>query len=205
MTTDSTTPTNEVGNKSTSSRHEEVLDAGLRVFASKGYRGATIEDIAKELGFTSAALYYYIKSKQDLLLQTVNRPIDSLIESANQIESLNISSAEKLTMLIENHVLLAIERRDWFTVMLRDQSHLPESNIVELRNRDKHYRQLLVKLIIAGNESGEFAVKNPGVCSMVIVGALNWTLQWVQPDGVLNPKAVAQEIAATLLNGIVKK
>jgi hypothetical protein len=108
-------------------------------------------------------------------------------------------------MLIENHVLLAIERRDWFTVMLRDQSHLPESNIVELRNRDKHYRQLLVKLIIAGNESGEFAVKNPGVCSMVIVGALNWTLQWVQPDGVLNPKAVAQEIAATLLNGIVKK
>ena len=205
MTSHQLTSKNGTTGKANSSRHEEVLDAGLRVFASKGYRGATIEDIAKELGFTSAALYYYIKSKQDLLLQTVYRPIDSLIESANQIDSLPGSSAEKLSILIENHILLTLERRDWFTVMLRDQSYLPESNIIELRNRDKHYRQIIVKVITDGNKSGEFDVKNPGVSSMVIIGALNWTLQWVQPDGVLNPKAVAKEIAGTLLNGIVKK
>ena len=118
-----------------SSRHKEVLDAGLRVFAAKGYRGATIEDIAKELGFTSAALYYYIKSKQDLLLQSVYRPIDSLIESANEIDSLDASSTEKLTKFIEYHVVLTLERREWLTVMLRDQSYLPEKNIEELYSR----------------------------------------------------------------------
>jgi len=199
------TPNNAIGKQPSPSRHQEVLDAGLRVFASKGYRGATIEDIAKELGFTSAALYYYIKSKQDLLLQGVYRPIDSLNESANEIVSLDVSSSEKLTIFIEYHIILTLERRDWLTVMLRDQSHLPESNIVELRNRDKYYRQTLIKIITEGNESGEFNVENPGICSMVILGALNWTLQWVRPDGPLDAKAVAQEIFSTILNGIAKK
>jgi AcrR family transcriptional regulator len=188
-----------------SSRHREVLDAGLRVFAAKGYRGATIEDIAKELGFTSAALYYYIDSKQDLLLQSVYRPIDSLIESANEIDALKASSTEKLTKFIEYHILLTLERREWLTVMLRDQSYLPEKNIEELRNRDKYYRQVLVKIITEGNKSGEFDVKDPSIASMVILGALNWTLQWVRPDGPLDSKAVAQEIFSTLLNGMVKK
>ena len=191
-------------NKSARSRHEEVLDAGLRVFALKGYRGATIEDIASELGFTSAALYYYIKSKQDLLLQTVYRPIDSLIKSANQYESFTGTSLEKFTRLVETHILLMIERRDWFIVMLRDQAHLPEDNILELRKRDRQYRQIFTQVIIEGNKSGEFDVKDPRVTTLVVLGALNWTLQWLQPGGDPDPKAVAKEIASTLLNGIAK-
>ena len=194
----------EGAEKSGRGRHEEVLNAGLRVFAQKGYRSATIEDIAGELGFTSAALYYYVKSKQDLLLQTVYRPINTLIESAEKDEAVDRTSTEKLTAFIENHILLMIEHRDWFTVMLRDQSFLPEGNIEELKKRDRQYRKIFVQVIDEGNKSGEFSVENPRVSSLVILGALNWTLQWLQPGGDLDPEVVAKEISKTLLNGIAK-
>ena len=190
--------------KSARGRHEEVLDAGLRIFASKGYRAATIEDIASELGFTSAALYYYIKGKQDLLLQAVNRPIDFLINSANQYEDFKGTSSQKLTALIETHILLIMEHRDWFTVRLRDKAFLPEKDIKELRKRDQQYRQIFSQVIIEGNQSGEFEVANPRVSALVILGSLNWTVHWLKPDGKIDPTAVAREISTTFLNGMMK-
>jgi len=190
--------------KSARSRHEEVLDAGLRIFASKGYRAATIDDIASELGFTSAALYYYIKGKQDLLRQSVNRPVDTLIKTATDYENFEGTNTEKLASLIENHIRLMMVHKDWFKVRRRDQVFLPEEDIKELRKRDQQYRQIFYQVIVDGNLSGEFEVENPVVCALAILGSLNWTVHWLNPEGDLDPPAVAKEISTTFLRGMKK-
>jgi len=46
---------------------EEILRAGLKVFAEKGYRGATMNDIATELEATKGLLYYHFKTKEEIL------------------------------------------------------------------------------------------------------------------------------------------
>jgi AcrR family transcriptional regulator len=48
-------------------RREQILDAALRVFAEKGFAGASIRDIAKEVGVTEGLLYHYFESKEQLL------------------------------------------------------------------------------------------------------------------------------------------
>jgi AcrR family transcriptional regulator len=48
-------------------RHEQIIDAALRVFAEKGFARATNRDIAREAGITTGLIYYYFKSKEDLL------------------------------------------------------------------------------------------------------------------------------------------
>jgi AcrR family transcriptional regulator len=48
-------------------RREQILDAALRIFAQKGFVGASIRDIAKEVGVTEGLLYHYFESKEQLL------------------------------------------------------------------------------------------------------------------------------------------
>ena len=48
-------------------KREEILKAGLKVFAEKGYRGATMDDIALELQATKGLLYYHFETKEQIL------------------------------------------------------------------------------------------------------------------------------------------
>ena len=48
-------------------RREQIIDAALRVFAQKGFARATNRDVAREAGITTGLIYYYFKSKEDLL------------------------------------------------------------------------------------------------------------------------------------------
>src|SRR5436305_1620134 len=48
-------------------RREQILDATLRVFSEKGYSGASMRDIAREVGVTEGLLYHYFESKEQLM------------------------------------------------------------------------------------------------------------------------------------------
>lgn len=52
---------------------ERILDIALELFAQNGYPGTSMSDIAKQLGFTKAALYKHYASKQEILDQIVER------------------------------------------------------------------------------------------------------------------------------------
>ena len=52
---------------------ERILDIALELFARNGYPGTSMSDIAKQLGFTKAALYKHYTSKQEILDQIVER------------------------------------------------------------------------------------------------------------------------------------
>jgi len=45
---------------------QQIIQAGLRVFAHKGFHGASIADIAKEAGVSKGLAYNYFKSKKEL-------------------------------------------------------------------------------------------------------------------------------------------
>src|SRR3954469_22815868 len=54
-------------------REKEVLDAAARVFARRGYANATVEQVAAELGILKGSIYYYVKTKDDLLFGVVQQ------------------------------------------------------------------------------------------------------------------------------------
>src|SRR5438552_6852873 len=47
-------------------RREQILDAAAKVFGEKGFAGASIRDIAREVGVTEGLLYHYFESKEQL-------------------------------------------------------------------------------------------------------------------------------------------
>jgi len=82
-------------------RRTQILQAALTVFLHKGYLEATIQDIAQEAGISSAAIYLYFDSKEDLFLslieslsfQDVLEEINSVLENKEEVELEDVRQA----------------------------------------------------------------------------------------------------------------
>ena len=60
-------------------RPQQILDAARRTFASKGYFGATLDDVAREAGITKGTIYLYYPSKQALFSEMVRAYADEVV------------------------------------------------------------------------------------------------------------------------------
>jgi AcrR family transcriptional regulator len=61
-------PTDALGEEQLKSTHERILDVALDLFLEKGYDKTSLREIAEQLGFSKAALYYHFASKDDIFM-----------------------------------------------------------------------------------------------------------------------------------------
>jgi len=87
-------------------RREQILDAALKVFGTKGFTDATNADIAREAGVTAAALYYYFPSKEDLFHAVIAARIDDALTpvlrtAGPQVDTSQLSPEQMLPFLVQ--------------------------------------------------------------------------------------------------------
>ncbi len=63
-------------------RTEAILDAAFDVFSVKGYRGATVDDIAQQAGVSKGTCYQYFSGKEEIFIATIDRSLERLIAEA---------------------------------------------------------------------------------------------------------------------------
>src|ERR1044072_6193097 len=113
--------------RSTHRRSTEILEAAARVFAERGYHGATTQDIADVLGIRQASLYYYFPSKEVALELVCLQGVGGFFEVAKAIASGPGSAADKLTRLIKSHLSPLPDRRDLVRGVVKEPPHLPRA------------------------------------------------------------------------------
>ena len=64
-------------------RHLQILQAAVKIIATKGFWGMSLQNISDELGITEAALYHYISSKDDLLNMVLSECYDTIDADEN--------------------------------------------------------------------------------------------------------------------------
>ncbi|MEO8668826.1 MAG: TetR family transcriptional regulator C-terminal domain-containing protein [Bauldia sp.] len=87
---------------------ERILDAGLEVFSTYGFRGATIDQIAAVAKMTKPNLLYYFRRKEDIYLAVLNRTHETWLQP---LEHLNPEGdpASEITAYIDRKLELARE------------------------------------------------------------------------------------------------
>ncbi|AJQ26168.1 TetR/AcrR family transcriptional regulator [Pelosinus fermentans] len=120
-------------------RITEILDAADQLFFTKSYQGTTIKDIAKKMGVAQGMLYYYFKSKEEVLETLLDRHASALISEIKEITCLNNTSPSEKMALTVAAVLRKTSYKDGFLLnMLYDTQNL--------HIKDKLFRQLAVSL-----------------------------------------------------------
>lgn len=139
-------------------RYQKVLDAAATAFADKGYSTAGIKDIADLLGLKSAALYYYLPSKEAALTAVCEAGVTTFIADLTEAIEKCATSPEKVRAAI--HVQLSPLRErpyaDYIRVFLRHRHELPDEERRHIVGLSRQYQKLVNKIFADGVRSGEF-------------------------------------------------
>jgi AcrR family transcriptional regulator len=184
-------------------RRADLLDAALNVFAEKGYDGASLQDIAERIGILKGSVYYYYKSKEDILFDVVKFVHDLHLENARSLVAAQGDPLDRLRFLLEGHAIFVCRNLDRATVFLREMDRLPPERQAEILGPDHSYQRVFRDAIVAAQKAGQVAAEvNPKLASLWILGALNWLHRWYRPDRSNGPEQVAAQFADQLTRGV---
>lgn len=105
-------------------RINEILDAADQLFFTKGYHSTTINDIAKKIGVAQGMLYYYFKSKKEILEKLLDRHASALISEIKTIIDCTNSPSEKIALTISNVIHKANYKDGLLLTLLYDTQNL---------------------------------------------------------------------------------
>lgn len=179
-------------------RFDEIVEAAAAVIARHGYRRSSIQQIADELGITPAALYHYVASKEDLLVEICMRAGHLLLAEANEVAALNAPPEEKVRLVAVRHLQLLKANRQIFTILIAERSELPEASLKQIVEGERSQFAVVLRIIL---ELEDLRV-DARIATYALFGMLNWTLRWYSESGIYNIEGVATEYSRILLRGV---
>ena len=181
-------------------RRQEILRAAARVFRRRGFDAAGMREIAEEADLSPGNLYHYFKGKQEILYFCQDRALDTMLDALDRAAG-DGPVASRLTMVLTAHVRCILDDMEGAAAHLVVDALPAELRGPIVAKRDR-YESGVRKLVEEGEQSGEFQVQEPVIITRAILGSLNWTAQWFDPDGTRTPGEVAKIIAAYLVHGL---
>ncbi len=104
-----------MGRPSGGNRKEEILEAGLEVFAKKGYYNTTTAHIAEKAGISQPYVFRFYKTKEELFIAALDRAFDRILDTFKNVEASTeqlvekmIDAYDKLSELHPNEIALQV-------------------------------------------------------------------------------------------------
>ena len=182
-------------------RLSEVIDAAAKVFAQRGYHGASQQDIADLLGMRQASLYYYFDSKEAALEAVCRDGHQDYVERIRRIARSSASAAQKVAEVLFHHA--APERRDFTLVFLRERRFLPLPARKRIRAFEVQYERSIQRIIEQGIRSGEFrADLDARMVTLALLGLGNTAAVWYGREPAVTPERMLRAYIDLLVRAL---
>lgn len=184
-------------------RWAQILDVAAQEFFEKGYDATSLQAIANRTGILKGSIYYYIKTKEDLL--------GSLLQEAHQKGLRNIrpivegpgNPIQRLAAMIRCHVDFVCTDRARTAVFLHERQRLSEEKRKECLGDEHAYPQLFQRVIVEGQKAALIQEHlNPQLTALCLIGSLNSLYEWFQPTGKFSVAAIGEHYVAVSLSGM---
>jgi AcrR family transcriptional regulator len=192
--------------KTLPAKEQEIIAVAARLFKEKGYRATTLEDIAAAVGMLKGSLYYYIRSKEELLYLVVRDPIRQAYNKLEEIVKSDAPVRVKIAQAITNHMTLFHQHYPHIAVYLHDFHHLLQKLDKNAIETPKHYQRLWAELLQQGVKTGELRYDlDTKVTGYAILGMCNWIYRWYNPHGALSAEDIAAIFTKLVLEGLTQR
>lgn len=163
-------------------RRRAIVRAARTVFAEKGYRQATLEEIAERAEFGKGTLYNYFEGgKEELLFAVLDDVYDSLCELAEELLSEDLvdehSSQEIFHRYISATIDHLMEHQDLFMLLIKEAHRMAfdeeEEKVEYFRRQNQRLKDLMMPAIEAGIARGQLKDFPPQIIAGAILGNMN--------------------------------
>jgi len=187
------------------SRQAQVTQAACEIFWEKGYRAASLQDIADRVGVLKGSLYYYIESKEDLLWRIIEDVHVQAIEILDQALALDASPIERIRIHIERHVEWYLSNVKAATVFFREWRNLAGERLSTEKDRRRGYELVIRDLMAAAQEAGEVSSElDLRYATRYVLAAVNAVPDWYRSNRGDSAAQIAEnyaEMTVGLLTG----
>lgn len=182
-------------------KRQEIIDTAAGLFARKGYSATGIVELGDKVGLAKGALYYYIGSKENLLVEIQERVLDPLIEAAARIRDSDAPALVKLRLLSGELLSMIFARLDHIWVYEHDYRQLTGENRTRMLERRQAFEDVVRALLTAAMDEGSIRRSDPTLVTLQFLNLHNHTYQWVKPGQRWDADFLSASYCATLFGG----
>ena len=182
---------------------DSLTDVALRVFAERGYDGASMDDVARAAGITKASIYHHVSGKEALLERGLGRALDALFAIIEEPEAREGRAIERLRHIVARVAETTLQLLPELTVLFRVHgASKSEREAVERRRAfDRHVTEIIAGAQRDGDVRRDL---DPRLASRLIFGMSNSVVEWYR-SGTLSRETIARAVVAIAFEGIAAR
>jgi TetR/AcrR family transcriptional regulator, cholesterol catabolism regulator len=184
---------------------EFILRTSARIFAEKGYHSTSMRDISRATQVSLAGLYYYCKSKEELLFLIQDNCFGRVHQRLQERLKETSGAVEKLRLVIENHLSFFAANMAEMKVLSHEADSLAGEMHAHVSGKKQQYTKLVRKILseVQQARTDNTPKVDLTVATYALFGMMNWIYNWYDPMGKLSVNDLVDNISRLFLSGFL--
>jgi TetR/AcrR family transcriptional regulator, cholesterol catabolism regulator len=169
-----------------SATRERILLEAARLFRHHGYAATTLREVADASGIKAGSIYYHFESKDQILGEVLDKGIQVVTDAVRQrVDALpaDATARQRLAAAIEGHLWGLLHHGDFTSANIRIYGQIPPAAKNRHRKIRRDYADYWDGLLEDALKRGELrSDTSTAMVRLFLIGALNWTVEWYNPQ-----------------------
>jgi TetR/AcrR family transcriptional regulator, cholesterol catabolism regulator len=186
-------------------RRNQILDAATKVFVRQGFQRARMDDIVEESGLSKGTLYWYFKSKEDIINAILRRLFAGDLEHIESLLQSEGTASERLLQLTNDRVIGLKRMSSLVPIIFEFYAVAVHQLWVQqfINEYFQQFRTLLEELIQQGIDCGEFHHVNARNAAITFASLYEGlTLHWLMDPQTVQWEILSENSIPMLLDGL---
>lgn len=173
-------PRHEEPSEEYETKLREVVSVASEVFRLRGYDAGTLDDVAAAMNLRKASLYYYVKSKADLLRMIFDRAIDRSLEQIEEYLAIE-DPRDRLEALIRHQALTVAKDPALFAVFFDHRAGLKADDMADITAKERRYLRYFIEAAEDAMDADVLPKADSRMVAATLIGMSSWVYKWMDP------------------------
>ena len=183
-------------------KREAITAQAAKLFARKGFAGASISDLAERCDVSKSLIYHYYASKEAILFDVMQDHIDDLMRVVDEQKENGASPKNQFITLTKALLRRYQGAANSQKVLLYELDSLPADLHADIVSKQRKIIETVESALLKAKPELKKDPKILRAKAMLFFGMLNWTHTWFKPKGAISRDDLAEMAAETILNSL---
>jgi AcrR family transcriptional regulator len=186
-------------------RKEVIVSKAATLFREKGFKAASMRDLAEAVGVEAASLYNHIKSKTEILHELCFSVANRFVHKIDEVEAENTSAVNKIEKLLRFHINEMLHHYEEVYVSDREWKHLSDPYLSNFQNQRRIYRKRFAAIIETGINEHQIKNIDAPTAVLIMLHAISGIESWHRSTQKITAEELEENMISILVGGLVNR
>ncbi len=186
-------------------RKEVIVSKAATLFREKGFKAASMRDLAEAVGVEAASLYNHIKSKTEILHELCFSVANRFVHKIDEVEAENSDAIIKIEKLLRFHINEMLHHYEEVYVSDREWKHLSDPYLSNFQNQRRIYRKRFAAIIENGINEHQIKKIDAPTAVLIMLHAISGIESWHRSTQKITAEELEENMISILVGGLVNR